>query len=652
MDKILRGRLLAPAALACALLVIHAATGRTVPALNDQGVVEWGSFPRGLAPGDAQVPSGLTGPSVSALIHSDNGLSNPDGIPLPQILTSDSTGTQVLPFYSDGSAVSTDAHSIPSGPLTRSLIGLGEVTHAVAALDSSFGGAWDAIRLAGLVPGFVGLYQIDFTAPFTQLVAQSPVVANSSTSGNQFYAAPKGKATAAGTQADPWDLQTALSQPAAVKPGDLIWVRGGTYDGHYSSTLSGTASRPIVVRAYPGERATIDGRSGAGGITLNIFGSYAWYWGLEVMNSSPNRTSPAAGSDGLNGWGIWVNGPNTKVINCVIHDTDQGISFWIPAVNAELAGNIIYNNGWQGPDRAHGHGIYTQNLNGTKHIGDNIIFNQFELGIQAYGSSNSSVKGYLTDYNILFNNGSISAGPNLVDNILFGYGGPLERIRVQNNYTYDTPAAASGYSRIGWTFGGPNKDAVVTDNYWIGGYYSVSLSYWDSLTFTNNTTVSVTQQIGMDLGTGQTTSPYVWDHNKYFGFNQFAFNGKAVQWPTWRSSTHVDANSQYSNTLPTGIWTFVHPNAYEPGRANVAIYNWDLKNFVTVDLGTLLKPGTAYEIRDAENFFGPVVSSGVYNGRSVSIPMTGLTVAAPIGRVPTAPKHTAPAFGAFIVIPI
>jgi hypothetical protein len=608
------------------------------------------------------------------------------GASLSSASASDGTGTgNALVFQRDGSAVSTDAPAIPDEPHTLHLIGLDELTPAVAAgtlpgdgrsaplntvvadLDLSLGGASGATNFAGLVPRFVGSYQLNFTAPATQLVAQAPVVVHSSasasqngvsatakisTSGNQFYAAPTGKAIAAGTQADPWDLQTVLSQPAAVKPGDLVWVRGGTYHGQYSSKLNGTASQPIVVRAYPGERATIDGSGGAGVVSLNIFGSHAWYWGLEVMNSSKNRTSAAAGSDGLNGWGIWVNGPSTKVINCVIHDTDQGISFWIPAVDAELAGNIIYNNGWQGPDRAHGHGIYTQNLKGTKHISDNIIFNQFELGIQAYGSGASSVKGYLTDYNIVFNNGSISAGPSLVDNILFGYGGALERIRVQNNYTYDTPAAASGYSRVGWTFGGPNKDAVVTGNYWIGGYYSVSLSYWDSLTFTNNTTMSVTQQVGMDLGTGQTTSPYVWDHNKYFGFNQFALNGKPVQWPTWRSSTHVDANSQYSNSPPTGIWTFVHPNAYEPGRANVVIYNWDLTRSVTVHLGTLLKSGAAYEIRDAENFFGPAVATGVYNGSSITIPMTGLTVAAPIGQVPTAPKHTAPAFGAFIVISI
>ena len=41
-------------------------------------------------------------------------------------------------------------------------------------------------------------------------------------------------ATAAGTMNDPWDLQTALGQGAwggssLVKPGDTIWLRGGTY---------------------------------------------------------------------------------------------------------------------------------------------------------------------------------------------------------------------------------------------------------------------------------------------------------------------------------------------------------------------------------------------------------------------------------------
>ena len=234
--------------------------------------------------------------------------------------------------------------------------------------------------------------------------------------GNPHYAAPGGRPGASGSQSDPWNLATALGQPSAVRPGDTIWLRGGTYGAGstaFVSRLAGVPGQPVILRNYPGERAVIDG-----GFIVN--GSDTWYWGFEVMSSLANRTgdtnSPANGAI----HGFFVNGPRTRFINLVVHDTMEGFGLWSPAVDAEIYGCLIYDNGWQGPDRGHGHGIYTQNLNGTKHIGDNIIFNQFGLGIQAYGSARASVKGYLVDHNIVFNNGAISRGAALVHNILFG----------------------------------------------------------------------------------------------------------------------------------------------------------------------------------------------------------------------------------------
>ena len=77
-----------------------------------------------------------------------------------------------------------------------------------------------------------------------------------------FYASPTGTTSTAlgtGTITNPWSLQTALSGPAAVHPGDTIWLRGGTYSGIFNSYLNGTSAAPIIVRQYPGERAKLDG---------------------------------------------------------------------------------------------------------------------------------------------------------------------------------------------------------------------------------------------------------------------------------------------------------------------------------------------------------------------------------------------------------
>ena len=95
----------------------------------------------------------------------------------------------------------------------------------------------------------------------------------------EFFVSPGGSGSNSGAAASPWDLATALSHPAVVKPGDTIWLRGGTYRGTFTSRLTGTSANPILVRQYPGERATIDGGDSGGNGILVISGSYTWYWG-------------------------------------------------------------------------------------------------------------------------------------------------------------------------------------------------------------------------------------------------------------------------------------------------------------------------------------------------------------------------------------
>src|SRR5207237_1107658 len=80
--------------------------------------------------------------------------------------------------------------------------------------------------------------------------------------GEQFYVAPNGRPDGDGSLRNPWNLDTALSQPIGVRPGATIWVRGGVYGSGltmFHSKLAGTQAAPIVVRQYPGERATING---------------------------------------------------------------------------------------------------------------------------------------------------------------------------------------------------------------------------------------------------------------------------------------------------------------------------------------------------------------------------------------------------------
>ena len=77
---------------------------------------------------------------------------------------------------------------------------------------------------------------------------------------------------------------------------------------------------------------------------------------------------------------------------------------------------------------------------------------------------------------------------------------------------------------------------------------------------------------------------------------------------------------------------------YEPGRANITIYNWGKATSVAVSLAAAgLASGDNFEVRDAQNFYGAPVATGTYAGAPIPIPMTGLTAADPVAMLCAAP---------------
>jgi hypothetical protein len=410
-----------------------------------------------------------------------------------------------------------------------------------------------------------------------------------------WYVAPTGSPSNDGSINRPIDLATALSGTRAVA-GDTIWLRGGTYVGAFTSNLTGTPSAPITVRQFPGERATIDAKSTTG-YAFVVNGAHATYWGFEVTNSSPTRSTLPA---------LTIYGSYTKFINMVVHEGGaQGVGLWTPAVGAELYGTIIYNNGFDGGDRGYGHSLYTQNQTGVKLIADNIMFNSFSFGIHAY-TQGGNIDNFQMEGNILFNHGMASSISGAKSNLLLGGGKVAYNPVIKNNYSYYPRGAGGRGADIG--YGVACSNALVFDNYFVGD-----------------------TSINFNCG-GSTVSG-----NQFYG-------------PV-NSNISLSSNNIIYASRPTGVQTYVRPNRYEPGRAHIAIYNWGLLPQVSVDLSSAqLTNGQAFEIRDALNFFGPAVVIGTYTGQPVTIPMTGLTAVAPVAARPFV--HTAPEFGAFVLIPV
>lgn len=454
-----------------------------------------------------------------------------------------------------------------------------------------------------------------------------------------------------GSIANPWSLSIALNHTNSIQAGDTLWLRGGTYTGNFLSTLTGTSNNPIIVRNYQNERAIIDSATGNNINVLDFEGSGTWFWGLEIMNSNTNRINVRGSGVGGN---VSVGGSNSKVINCIIHDAGVGVFLsWI-STNAEVSGCIIYNNGYQAaaPDRGHGHGIYAQGENpATKVFQENIILNQFCEGIQIY-SQNGPVKGFNIKGNTIFMNGVIARDTNHYCNIEVGGGKPVERITLRENMTYDFYIPSDNVSvTIGGDLYATNNDATIVSNCFVGG--GLNLFYWTNITFMSNTTVQAfpgPNGYTASIRTIPNANPYVFDYNHYyFPYPPFATNGIPIAWSNWQGMGY-DTHGISTLSNPTNFWAFVRPNPYEPNRANITIYNWATNDNVSVDVSRVLSVGNSYQVRNAADYLGAVVAKGTYSGGTISLPMTNLSVAVPIGRQ-TAPAPTGPNFNVFVLLP-
>ena len=482
---------------------------------------------------------------------------------------------------------------------------------------------------------------------------------------SEWYSAPNVGGTGNGSITNPWSISVALTNRSSIQPGDTVWLRGGSYNitnATFKSTLLGASGNPVVVRQYPGERAILAANNETNKImVLDVEGSYTWWWGFEVVNSNTNRFLGTDDEPPLRGDAIQMNitsaGNNNKLINLIIHDGDDGIYLSAQSTNAEVTGCIIYNNGCEGLAKGHGHDYYAQNNPnaGTKVFRNNLCLNCFSTGITPHGSGS----------------GAAICGINILDNIVYGSGkpsafGPYENVVIYNgtnnqgtidvdNIVFGGNVALTSASQnitLGYSQPIPNEGSLIfTNNLAING--TSAFYYWTNVVCSNN--IFVLYPTGTFREYCSNSPSFFSDFNSFYTTAGFSIatstNGSEnfVPFATWQGMGY-DTHSTTSVGYPTNSATVViQKNPYESGRAHIAVANWHTNDNVSVDVSGVLSTGMTYEVHNASDYFGTLVANGVYSGGTISLPMTNLSVAVPIG-MQTAPAPTGPKFNAFVII--
>ena len=428
-----------------------------------------------------------------------------------------------------------------------------------------------------------------------------------------FFVAPAGEAGTEGTTDAPWSLHYALSgADGRVVPGTTLYLRGGTYPGHYKSQLTGTQEARITVRAYPGEQPRIDcGQDNPeSNSALEVLGSWTDYIGLELTDSRTSRTDTGAPStpDGI----LPLSGAaDNRFIYCLMHDlSGQAIGSYLGDYSGDYYGNVCWYNGLNSLD----HNIYTQNEGKYKTYIGNVIAFAANHGFHAYGSENSRLDKFLVTDNVSIENGLLRE--SAARNFLVGGGDIAEGLVFTGNHGFYSVNDGT-CADLGYIYGLGTSSAHVLNNHFIGGFVTLNMPGHENCHFTGNELYPATA-----------------DRLQNFDPAEFPEN-------------------TYHESRPTGLHTYVIPiDRFQPGRALIVVYNWDEESECEVDLAGLLEEGAPFEVRSTEDFLGsPVLPETEYDGSPLRLPLAAGSVQAPTYANHTKPNSTLPVFGCFVVVP-
>ncbi|MCA1624001.1 MAG: hypothetical protein LC778_09415, partial [Acidobacteria bacterium] len=502
--------------------------------------------------------------------------------------------------------------------------------------------------------------------------------------GAQFYVSPTGSSGGDGSIGNPWGLG-ALTTYGVVPAGATVSLRGGTYDLDFTPNTSdgatadqtwfwmaGTPTNPIIVRPYPGERPKI-----ALDYTLHLNGSYVHWYEIEFLDAKTDRTA-------YGGWAwprpgnLSLGGEYIKLINCVIHEVSN-IPNRDAATGNEFHGCLLYYNGLvdssklpSPPGQPAGNSNYFQNASSVeKKLINNIFFTSTQNVIQASGTDAAWITNLTMEGNTFFGVGKLAAGNEGQNVIVWPGDVPARNIKFNDNYLYHSTNDKAHLNFPG-SSGQLNFNLEMKNNRLVGGGDAAYLGQWEPLVFTGNKIWNRYKAVTVGISPLPTnTTRHIWNNNTYNFLEAagdqnrvpFTLNSVPYEFAAWKTATGFDTNSTYTEAPPTGIEIYIRPNAYTQGRANITIFNFSLAATANINLSTTgLTNGQQYQIKDAQNFFGPAIYTGTYSTTSPTINVTLPGAGSPVTPLGGAndpanngyiilPTHTSVEFNVFVLLP-
>lgn len=246
---------------------------------------------------------------------------------------------------------------------------------------------------------------------------------------------------------------------AAATPGQIVYVREGTYPEWLTLSRSGSVVAPITVASFPGERATITGR-------LKITGSYVRVSGLRFVGGTSANASDVlvyvSGGDSVEVSGSELTGAAMSAV--YVGDPGNGADAF------RFVSNWVHDNG------SHynlDHGIYCGTARGAL-IANNLFERSYAYGIHLYPDCDGS---------IVTQNTVVASGRS---GIIVGG----ESTTADTNVVINNVVAFNADYGVRAYWGGPTGSGnVIRDNLFFGnpagdlasGSVALGLSYVDNL---------------------------------------------------------------------------------------------------------------------------------------------------------------------------